>query len=148
MDEVIIYYEGGEVKSSGVNAEGHDILSTKDFSIPSLDFVVINTKIRLLIPRGYWIKIEGKSSLAVRGIFPIGGIIDNDYTGEVKIALVNMGELAYFKKGQKIAQFVVYCHHDAAFIKAKFEEDKVLKYRLEQKALTRGVNGFGSTGAF
>ena len=149
MDEVVIYYEGGEVKKGGTNAEGYDIISTTDFSIAPHDFVTINSHIRLLIPKGYWIKIEGKGSVAIKGVFPIGGIVDNDYTGEVKVVLVNISNKSvYFEEGQKIAQFVVYCHHDAAFIPARFEEDRVLNYRLQQKNLTRGANGFGSTGAF
>lgn len=149
MNETVIYYEGGEIIPGGLLATGHDIIAKETVYIAAHSYAKVKTGISLIIPAGYWVKIEGKSGLASKGIYPIGGIIDNDYTGEVAIVLVNSsGASITLQPGRKIAQFVVYCYHDAVFVKKEFDSDPVLQYKLKQKELTRGANGFGSTGDF
>ena len=51
--------------------------------------------------------IRDKSSLAATGLLTLGGVIDNDYTGEVIVTMTSLIEPIKIKKGQKIAQLIV-----------------------------------------
>ena len=48
-----------------------------------------------------------KSSLAAKGLLTLGGVIDNDYTGEIIVIMTSLIEPIKIKKGQKIAQLIV-----------------------------------------
>ena len=63
------------------------------------------------------------------------GVIDADYTGEVKIVLVNLGSTSYkVHEGDKIAQLIV---------ERIISDEAILVQDLE--ATTRGTKGFGSS---
>lgn len=84
----------------------------------------------------YWLKIEGRSGLASKGIFPIGGIVDSSYRGEIIVILVNVsGEEYEVKEGDKIAQLVIHEHRDF-----------FVQETTDVQETERGVNGFGSSG--
>ena len=86
-----------------------------------------------------FMKIEGRSGLASKGVFPVGGIIDPNYRGEIGVTLVNMGsEDAVFGVGDRIAQLVVYKVSTAGEV-VMAESDKVTE-------TNRGSAGFGSSG--
>ena len=51
--------------------------------------------------------IRDKSSLATKGLLTLGGVIDNDYTGEFIVIMTSLIEPIKTKKGQKIAQLIV-----------------------------------------
>ena len=51
--------------------------------------------------------IRDKSSLAAKGLLTLGGVIDNDYTGEIIVIMTSLIEPINIKQGQKIAQLVV-----------------------------------------
>lgn len=87
-------------------------------------------------------KIEGRSGLASRGIFPVGGIIDPSYRGEVTALLFNSTLDDYsVKVGDRVAQLV--CYHTLAPLggsQVEFQEVTDLV------STDRGDKGFGSTG--
>lgn len=91
-----------------------------------------------------FMKIEGRSGLAAKGIFPVGGIIDPSYRGEIKAILFNSSDKDFeFNVGDRIAQLVIYYtlanagyHTQVTFV----ETDDV-------KSTSRGENGFGSSGS-
>ncbi len=86
-----------------------------------------------------FLKVEGRSGLAVKGIFPIGGIVDPNYRGEVAVVLHNSSnDLFKVNVGDRIAQFVVYNVQCAANI--SFAES------INVTTTARGSDGFGSTG--
>lgn len=85
-----------------------------------------------------FLKIEGRSGLAAKGIFPIGGIIDPNYRGEMAVMLANMGNDMEFVAGSRIAQLVVYKVSTAGEVLIK-ESDTVTE-------TNRGAAGFGSSG--
>ena len=60
----------------------------------------INTGICISLP-------ENSSSLAAKGLLTLGGVIDNDYTGEIIEIMTSLIEPIKIKKGQKIAQLIV-----------------------------------------
>ena len=87
-------------------------------------------------PEGYMIQILQKSGLASHGIVPIGGIIDEDYRGEVVVILLNTtDDEIHICHGDKIAQIAI-----RPYIQADFIENN------ELSDTQRGCNGFGSTG--
>lgn len=100
--------------------------------------VRVGTGIALGIPEGYYGFIGGRSGLAYNsGIIPLGGIVDQDYTGEILVMLHNLDPWKTFwiEPGMKIAQIIM----ERADI-LPIEEVS----NLEKTA--RGSAGFGSTG--
>ena len=71
--------------------------------------ILIPIQIRLGIPLGYYGRITSKSRLAVQHkIHVSAGVIDPDYTGEIKVLLINNGKHYYqVNKGDPIAQLIL-----------------------------------------
>lgn len=101
------------------------------------DGMVFDTGVHIEIPHGYYGKIESKSGLNVnQGIVSCGGVIDEGYTGSIKVKLYNLGMRGYaVRKGDKIAQLIIQPY--AA------PELELVSHLNETE---RGDNGFGSTG--
>lgn len=90
---------------------------------------------------GSFLKIEGRSSLAAKGIHPIGGIIDPIYRGEIKVTLVNSGkEAQLINCGDRIAQMILY-----AVARPKIDFLPISVPEIVTVTV-RGADGFGSTG--
>ena len=100
---------------------------------------LVPTGFAMALPDGFEAQIRPRSGLAVKhGITIINapGTIDADYRGEVKVALINLGqEPVTLKRGDRIAQMVI---------------QQVCQVRInvvEQLNDTdRSVGGFGHTG--
>ena len=59
-------------------------------------------------PKGLYIRIAPRSSLASKGIDVATGVVNPDYTGEIKVILVNHSKTDFVvTKGQKIAQAIL-----------------------------------------
>ena len=71
--------------------------------------VLISTQIKLGIPPGYYRRIASKSHLAIQNQVHVGaGVIDHDYTGEIKVLLINNSKHYYqVKEGESIAQLIL-----------------------------------------
>lgn len=96
----------------------------------------ISTGLRFAIPEGWYGQILTRSSLALRGINVVGGVIDSSYRGEICVILSNTCNHEFpISRGSKIAQI--------AFL-------PVPRIAMEQvetlDSTARGENGFGSTG--
>ena len=89
-----------------------------------------------------FLKVEGRSGLASKGIFPVGGIIDPDYRGEIGIILHNSSQDTFkINKGDRVAQLVCYN------VLATNIFNKVRFTIVEDVSETnRGDKGFGSSG--
>lgn len=117
---------------------GIDIFTDKEHVIRPGETCVVSTGVSAHIPQGLWLKVEGRSSLAAHGIFPIGGIIDQDYRGEIKIIIHNSSPYTKtFDQGAKIAQLVPYNN-----IPIIIEPLDIISLDT-----TRADKGFGSSGA-
>jgi len=83
--------------------------------------------------------VFARSGLAVKHGLTLSngvGVIDSDYTGEIKVGLVNLSDKAYtIEPGERIAQLVI-----MPVLLPQIE----LAEALEETA--RGAGGFGSTG--
>lgn len=132
---------------------GFDVFCDESFSISPGHTRKVSTGIQLAnMPtmdhdrNRIFLKVEGRSGLASKGVFPVGGIIDPTYRGEIAIVLNYNGnvfpstgkETLNFEKGDRIAQLVVYKVLTAGEILMS-ETDQVTE-------TNRGAKGFGSSG--
>jgi dUTP pyrophosphatase len=118
---------------------GADLCSIEDYRIEPLERKAVSTGIALKIPDGYYGRIAPRSGLAYKnGIDVLAGVIDSDYTGEIKVILFNTDKENSFEinKGDRIAQLIIEDHFNF-----EFEIVNDLTYT------TRGSGGFGSTGS-
>jgi len=69
-------------------AAGHDIYALKDGIIPAQRHMLVETGIAIGQPSGTYGRLAARSGMASKhGIAVGGGVIDEDYTGEVKVIL-------------------------------------------------------------
>ena len=92
---------------SSKRSAGLDLYSNIDGNIEVGSIKKINTGICISLPENSYGSIRDKSSLATKGLSTLGGVIDNDYTGEIIIIMTSLIEPIKIKKGQKIAQLIV-----------------------------------------
>jgi len=90
-------------------AAGPDIYTLKDGTIPAQRQMLVETGIAIALPSGTYGRLAARSGMAsTHGIVVGGGVIDADYTGEVKVILRNHGNNSYeFKAGDCIAHLIV-----------------------------------------
>jgi dUTP pyrophosphatase len=116
---------------------GFDVYCVEDKIIPARgsDVVDVGLEFAYITP-GYWVKVEGRSGLGFKhGISPHPGIIDSGYRSNAGIKLYNLTDKDYeIKKGDRIAQFVVYKNYSVIVEEGDIEQSD------------RGANGFGSSG--
>ena len=86
---------------------GLDLYSSTDVCIEVGSIKKINTGIRVSLPENSYGSIRDKSSLAAKALLTLGGVIDNDYTGEIIVIMTSLIEPIKIKQGQKVAQLVV-----------------------------------------
>ncbi len=120
-------------------AVGYDLYSTEDTVVPrQVGRALIGTGIALILPPGVYGRVAPRSGLAVKYCINVGaGVIDPDYTGEVKVVLFNHGENDFeVKKGDRIAQLIL----------ERCETPPIDEIINLVKETERGSSGFGSTG--
>ena len=90
-------------------AVGLDIHSPANYIISAKDQTIIPTGLKIQIPPGHYGHLCLKSSLAIQHHVHVGaGIIDPDYTGEVKVLLLNLGHEPFqVSSGDAIAQLIL-----------------------------------------
>ena len=85
---------------------------------------------------GYMLQILQRSGLASKGLIPLGGILDEDYTGEVIVIMLNTTDkYLSINNGDRIAQMAI-----RPYYQGEFEEVD------ELDETERGDGAFGSTG--
>ena len=95
------------------SSAGYDLYSICDevITVGPHETVKMKTGIALEIPEGYAGLIYARSGIATkRGLAPANkvGVIDSDYRGEVKIAVINHGNESFvIENGDRIAQLVI-----------------------------------------
>ena len=107
---------------------------------------LVSTGIRLVLPAGYEGQVRPRSGLAWRHgltLLNAPGTIDSDYTGTIKVILINLGqEPVRIQRGERIAQLVV-----APVTRVVWAEDLPAEVgEAEREEAERGEGGFGSTG--
>ncbi len=120
-------------------AAGMDVVAAEDLTLAPGARHAVATGFAIAIPPGYEVQVRPRSGLALKhGITCLNtpGTIDEDYRGEVKVILANLGSEPFaIVRGERIAQLV-----PAPVQRATFDEVD----SLDETA--RGGGGFGSTG--
>ena len=120
-------------------AAGMDVVAAEELVLEPGQRHAVATGFAIAIPPGHEVQVRPRSGLALKhGITCLNtpGTIDEDYRGEVKVILANLGSDPFaIKRGERIAQLV-----PAVVTRAAFEEVDILD------ETTRGAGGFGSTG--
>jgi dUTP pyrophosphatase len=120
-------------------AAGLDVVAAEDVTLDPGQRHAVATGFAIAIPPGFEVQVRPRSGLAIKhGITCLNtpGTIDEDYRGEVKVILANLGSEPFeVRRGERIAQLV-----PAPVLKAGFTEVDVLDETM------RGAGGFGSTG--
>ena len=128
-----------EYKTEG--AAGMDLCAaiSEPVVLKPLERKLIPTGLKIELEHGYEAQIRPRSGLSIKhGITLINcvGTVDEDYRGEVCIALVNLSSQSYvIQPGERVAQMVI----------AKYEQAKI-EVVTELSDTVRGEGGFGSTG--
>lgn len=119
------------------HAAGYDLASCEKAIVPKWGRKMIDTGIAIKTPDGYYSRIAPRSGLAVKnGIDVLAGVVDSDYTGNVKVVLQNLTDTPFIvEKGDRIAQLIVQPYASP--------QVKVVSSLSETE---RGHGGFGSTG--
>ena len=120
-------------------AAGMDVVAAENVTLASGQRHAVATGFAIAIPPGFEVQVRPRSGLALKhGITCLNtpGTIDEDYRGEVKVILANLGSEPFeVRRGERIAQLV-----PAPVVKASFREV------AELGETGRGGGGFGSTG--
>src|SRR4051812_31522 len=120
-------------------AAGLDVVAAEDVTLAPGTRHAVATGFAIAIPDGYEVQVRPRSGLALKhGVTCLNtpGTIDQDYRGEVKVILANLGDQPFeIARGDRIAQLV-----PAPVQRATLDEVADLD------ETDRGSGGFGSTG--
>jgi dUTP pyrophosphatase len=124
---------------ASAGAAGMDVVAAESLRLAPGARHAVATGFAIAIPEGYEVQVRPRSGLALKhGVTCLNtpGTIDQDYRGEVKVILANLGDEPFeIARGDRIAQLV-----PAPVQRAALDE-------VEQLDDTdRGSGGFGSTG--
>ena len=118
---------------------GFDLRANEKVVLGPFERSLVPTGLHIDVPKRCEVQVRPKSGLALKKgltVLNTPGTVDEGYTGEIKVILINLGEKKFIiEKGLRIAQMVL-----CPVIKAELEEVDELD---ETK---RGSGGFGSTG--
>ena len=121
---------------------GMDICASIDapYVLPRFQRTLVPTGFCLELPEGFEAQIRPRSGLALKNgitVLNTPGTIDSDYRAEIKVIIINLGEVDFtIEPLMRIAQMII-AHVHQVFIKLVEEIDEKTK---------RGLGGFGSTG--
>ena len=122
-------------------AAGFDICANidKPMTLSSKDWELIPSGLYFQVPEGYELQVRPRSGLAFKNgvtVLNTPGTVDSDYTGEVKVILINLSPYDFtVNPGDRIAQGVISPIAQAEFVEVD-ELDKT----------ERGDGGFGHSG--
>ena len=124
-------------KRATEGSAGLDISASEDFVIPAHKWNAVPTGIAISVPRDCYARLAPRSGLAYKKGIDVGaGVIDSDYSGEIKVILFNHGDEDFIiHRGDRIAQIIF----EKIFINELVEVE-------ELNFTKRGDGGFGSTG--
>lgn len=122
---------------------GFDLRASETGSIKPNEFKIVPTGLFFDLPENFEIQVRPRSGLAAKhGVTVLNspGTIDSDYTGEIKVILINHGTKTFnIAEGDRIAQAVI----STVTAKNIINLNKIDKIT---KKTHRAEGGFGSTG--
>ena len=125
-------------KRANPNDAASDLYSIETLWIKPGETTNIDTGLVFAVPAGYYVTINGRSSMNKLGLIPFRGIIDAGYNGPLMVTLTNTGAISHMiKKGDRIAQITL---HECIYYEVEEVEEFSPEYSM------RGTRGFGSSG--
>jgi dUTP pyrophosphatase len=124
-----------------LGAAGMDLKAniSEPITLHPMERFLVPTGIHIQLPEGFEAQIRPRSGLAAKyGITVTNapGTIDSDYTGEIKVSLINLSSDNFvIHPGERVAQMVI----------AKYDRIEWFEVSTLDKT-ERGDGGFGSTG--
>lgn len=119
-----------------IDDAGFGIYSAEEKVLKNFEYFAVATGISSEIPKGHFVSIRDRSSMAIKGLHVMGGVIDAGYRGEWKVIIINLTGSDYkIEIGDKIAQGIL----------QKLENFEIKKSKSLSNSI-RGTGGFGSTG--
>ena len=115
---------------------GFDFFSRTHIKLFPNERHLVSTGIAIKLPEGYCGVLKDRSGNATKkGLHVLAGIIDNGYTGHIKICLINLSiDAVTINIGDKISQMLILPVPAVKIVEVK-----------ELPNTTRGESGFGST---
>lgn len=125
----------GKLLYGSREAAGLDLFASETITLVPGHKSSYHTGVRVEFPEGYFGLICGRSSLGREGIVVLGGVIDNDYRGEIIVMLckITIGNYT-IREGDRIAQMILLPYQHFPLVMGVPGETE------------RGSQGFGSTG--
>lgn len=115
---------------------GADLCCMEDFTVSPGDSVLVDTGVHVELPPNTVGMLKSKSGLNCMAAMTTTGVIDQGYTGSIKVRIYNNGIFPReFKAGDKVTQLVVMPVYYPTYIVVD-----------EIDGGERGDSGFGSTG--
>lgn len=115
-----------------------DLYCVEEVVIPPGETANIETGVIFAVPPGYYVTVNGRSSLNRKGLVLTRGIIDTGYTGTMMVGIYNSRSEPYvFKKGDRVGQITLH---------RRLDYDSVLVEQFSPEYSIRGTRGFGSSG--
>lgn len=117
---------------------GLDLHAIETIVIPPQERRLIATGIAMAIPEGYAGLIWDRSGMAAKhGLKSLGGVIDSNYRGELKVVLHNLSAKPFtVEKGMHIAQLLI----------QPVQKKEIVEVEELDENTERGMEGFGSSG--
>jgi len=136
-------------KKSTRGSAGLDLYSTQDVTIQSKKNGIVPTGLKLSMPEGTYGRIAPRSGLSLHYMMDVmGGVIDPDYKGEVKVILLNHSDSDFnVCTGDRVAQLILEKYVDVGIVIEKSEFNSSSSSDEEDRDKKRRLGGFGSTGA-
>ena len=127
-------------KRTTKRAAGADVFSCENIVIPANDRKLVNLGLKFVFDpkESIYVRLAPRSGLSLKKKIDVGaGVIDADYTGVVKVILINSSDTPFeVKIGDRIAQAII------EVIKMdQWEETKSVP-----ESTDRDPSGFGSSG--
>ena len=116
---------------------GFDLYALSSCVIKPGSTVAISTGLAMAIPPGYVGLVWDRSGLVIKSSLKImGGVIDSNYRGEVRVGLTNLSTSEYvISVGDRVAQMLIQKVEVADFLEVDTLNES-----------DRGAGGFGSSG--
>jgi dUTP pyrophosphatase len=115
---------------------GADIRCVRGFTVKAHGTAVVNTGVHVELPPGTKCEVKSKSGLWINHGIITTGLIDEGFSGTIKVGLANLSDTDYtFAAGDKVSQLVV-----SPVIYPTYEPVSAIQ------GGDRGESGYGSTG--